>query len=129
MSYERLPLRGIMKFPGGGLEWGEGTAACLRREALEELGQPVEVGSLIHFSQQTHISSFEANHQVLAVHYAAELTGEVMFDDDGELGDVCGKRVPMMTQRLGWRPVEELRPEEFRFASDREAWVAWKQQR
>jgi len=25
--------------------------------------------------------------------------------------------------------VEDLRPEEFRFASDREAWVAWKQQR
>ncbi len=129
VSYERLPLGGVMKFPGGGLEWGEGTAACLRREALEELGQPVEVGSLIHFSQQTHVSSFDVNHQVLAVHYAAELTGEVMFDDDGELGDVCGKRVPMMTQRLGWRPVEDLRPEEFRFASDREAWVAWMQQR
>lgn len=129
VSYERLPLGGVMKFPGGGLEWGEGTAACLRREALEELGQTVEVGSLIHLSQQTHVSSFDANHQVLAVHYAAELTGEVMFDDDGELGDVCGKRVAMRTQRLGWRPVEDLRPEEFRFASDREAWVAWKQQR
>ena len=52
-----------------------------------------------------------------------------MFYDDGELGDVCGKRVPMMTQRLGWRLVEDLRPEDFRFASDREAWVAWMQQR
>ena len=129
VSYERLPLGGVMKFPGGGLEWGEGTAACLRREALEELGQPVEVGSLIHFSQQTHVSSFDGNHQVLAVHYAAELTGEVMFDDDGELGDVSGKRVPMMTQRLGWRQVGDLHPEDFHFASDREAWVTWNQQR
>ncbi|MEC8362063.1 MAG: hypothetical protein VX002_07145, partial [Bacteroidota bacterium] len=60
---------------------------------------------------------------------AAELTGEVMFDDDGELGDVCGKRVPMMTQRLGWRQVGDLHPEDFHFASDREAWVTWKQQR
>lgn len=129
VSYERLPLGGVMKFPGGGLEWGEGTAACLRREALEELGQPVDVQTLVHVSQQTHISSFDANHQVLAVHYTAKLVGEVMFDDDGELGDVCGKRVPMMTQRLGWRPVEDLNPEDFRFASDREAWLAWRGQR
>ena len=127
VSYERLPMGGVMKFPGGGLEWGEGPTACLRREALEELGQPVVVGDLVHVSRRAHVSSFDANHQVLAVHYEAALEGEVAFVDDGELEDVFGKRVPMMHQRLGWRLVSELKPEEFHFASDREAWQAWQE--
>ena len=128
VSYERLPMGGVMKFPGGGLEWGEGTTACLRREALEELGQPVEVERLVHVSQRAHISSFDPNQQVLAVHYAARLEGEVGFEDDGVLDDVFGKRVPMMHQRLGWRDVHSLETREFQFASDREAWDAWRVQ-
>ena len=128
VSYERLPMGGIMKFPGGGLEWGEGTTACLRREALEELGQPVEVERLVHVSQRAHISSFDPNQQVIAVHYAARLEGEVGFEDDGVLEDVFGKRVPMMHQRLGWRNVHSLETRDFQFASDREAWEAWRSQ-
>lgn len=125
VSYERLPMGGVMKFPGGGLEWGEGTTACLRREALEELGQPVVVESLVHVSQRAHVSSFDSNQQVVAVHYAANLEGPVAFEDDGQLEDVFGKRVPMMHQRLGWRDVKSLQGKDFHFASDREAWEAW----
>ena len=29
------------KFPGGGLEFGEGTRDCLKREFMEEMGCPV----------------------------------------------------------------------------------------
>ena len=126
VSYERLPMGAVMKFPGGGLEWGEGVAACARREALEELGQPIALGPLVHVSQQTHVSSFDANHQIIAVHHEAELAGPVAFDDDGELEDVRGKRVPIMQQRLGWRDIESLEEREFHFASDREAWRAWR---
>ena len=128
VSYERLPMGGVMKFPGGGLEWGEGTTACLRREALEELGQPVEVERLVHVSQRAHISSFDPNQQVIAVHYAVRLEGKIVFEDDGVLEDVFGKRVPMMHQRLGWRDVHSLEAREFQFASDREAWDAWRSQ-
>ncbi|MGB1384350.1 MAG: tRNA (5-methylaminomethyl-2-thiouridine)(34)-methyltransferase MnmD [Flavobacteriales bacterium] len=126
VSYERLPLGGVMKFPGGGMEWGEGATACLRREALEELGQPVEVGDLVHVSQKAHLSSFDVNQQVVAIHYAASLCGEIGFEDDGILDDVFGKRVPMFHQRLGWRDVNSLESGEFQFASDREAWDAWR---
>ena len=125
VSYERLPMGAVMKFPGGGLEWGEGVAACVRREALEELGQPIALGPLVHVSQQNHVSSFDTNHQIIAVHHEATLLGPVAFEDDGELEDVKGKRVPMMRQRLGWRDLESLKADEFHFASDREAWRAW----
>lgn len=125
VSYERLPMGGVMKFPGGGLEWGEGAKACIRREALEELGQAVQVGELLHVSEGAHVSSFDPSHQVVAVHYEANLEGPVAFDDDGVLEDVFGKRIALMTQRLGWRNVHELAARDFSFASDREAWEAW----
>ena len=32
------------KFPGGGLEFGEGTRDCLKREFMEEMDLKVEVG-------------------------------------------------------------------------------------
>ena len=66
--------------------------------------------------------------EVLAVHYAARLEGEVGFEDDGMLDDVFGKRVPMMHQKFGWRDVHSLEAREFQFASDREAWDAWRVQ-
>ncbi len=31
------------KFPGGGLEFGEGLSDCLKREFIEELNQNIEV--------------------------------------------------------------------------------------
>ena len=36
------------KFPGGGLEVGEGTRDCLKREFMEEMGLLVEVGDHIY---------------------------------------------------------------------------------
>ena len=33
----------MTKFPGGGLEFGEGTIDCMKREAIEEFGQEIEI--------------------------------------------------------------------------------------
>jgi len=37
----------MTKFPGGGLQFGEGTIDCIKREFREELG--CEIGVLKHF--------------------------------------------------------------------------------
>ena len=83
------------------------------------------VDALLHVSRKAHISSFDENQQVLAIHHLARLDGPVRFEDDGMLEDVFGKRVPLMDQKLGWRDVHTLKPQDFHFASDREAWEAW----
>jgi 8-oxo-dGTP diphosphatase len=47
VSDELIKGRRITKFPGGGLEYGEGLKDCLLRELREELG--VEAFDLAHF--------------------------------------------------------------------------------
>ena len=59
------------KFPGGGLEFGEGTRDCLKREFMEEMGLKVEVGRHIYTTDFYQMSAFNPAHQILSVYYEA----------------------------------------------------------
>lgn len=59
----------ITKFPGGGLELGEGTRDCLRREFLEEMNLKVEVGEHIYTTDYFQISAFNPAHQIISIYY------------------------------------------------------------
>ena len=50
------------KFPGGGLEFGEGTRACLEREFMEEMNLKVEVGDHIYTTDYFQLSAFNPDH-------------------------------------------------------------------
>jgi ADP-ribose pyrophosphatase YjhB (NUDIX family) len=67
------------KFPGGGLEFGEGTRDCCAREAREELGQEIEVLDHIYTTDFFIRSSFYPSHQVMAVYYKARLLERPSF--------------------------------------------------
>lgn len=66
--------RKMTKFPGGGLEFGEGTFDCLKREIREECnGQEIE--NIRHF-YTTHFfqkALFYENHQLISIYYLANL--------------------------------------------------------
>lgn len=57
------------KFPGGGLEYGEGLLDCLYREAIEELGQDVEVLRQFYTSETFQASKFVPEDQIICVYY------------------------------------------------------------
>jgi len=59
------------KFPGGGLELGEGTRDCLRREFMEEMNLKVTVGDHIYTTDFYQQSAFNPNHQILSIYYYA----------------------------------------------------------
>jgi ADP-ribose pyrophosphatase YjhB (NUDIX family) len=59
------------KFPGGGLEFGEGTRDCLRREFMEEMNLRVEVGKHIYTTDFFQMSAFNPSHQIISIYYAA----------------------------------------------------------
>lgn len=65
------------KFPGGGLELGEGTRDCLRREFKEEMDLKVEIGDHIYTTDYFQMSAFNPNHQIISIYYFAKALEEI----------------------------------------------------
>lgn len=63
------------KFPGGGLEIGEGTRDCLKREFKEETGLDVTIGDHIYTTDYFQPSAFNANDQIISIYYFVEAEG------------------------------------------------------
>lgn len=57
------------KFPGGGLEIGEGTRACLQREFMEEMNLPVAIGDHLYTTDFYQQSAFNPAHQIISIYY------------------------------------------------------------
>lgn len=57
------------KFPGGGLEYGEGTRECLKREFVEELNLKIKVQDHIYTTDYFQKSAFHPDHQVISIYY------------------------------------------------------------
>lgn len=60
------------KFPGGGLEFGEGTRDCLKREFNEETGLDVEIKEHIYTTDFFQISTFNNSDQIISIYYLVE---------------------------------------------------------
>lgn len=67
----------ITKFPGGGLEFGEGTKDCLKREFQEELKLEVAVGKHIYTTDYFQLSAFNPAHQIISIYYLVKPLGEI----------------------------------------------------
>lgn len=66
--------RRMNKFPGGGLEPGEGTRHCLAREFKEETGVAVEVGEHYYTTDFFVASAFDPQVQVMSIYYRVHAT-------------------------------------------------------
>ena len=62
----------ITKFPGGGLEFGEGTRECLAREFIEEMNLKVKITDHIYTTDFYQQSAFNAAHQIISIYYFVE---------------------------------------------------------
>lgn len=63
------------KFPGGGMEIGEGTRDCLKREFKEETGLDVLVGDHIYTTDYFQPSAFNPNDQIISIYYFVQADG------------------------------------------------------
>lgn len=60
------------KFCGGGLEKGEGTIDCLKREFMEEMNLPVEVIAHLYTTDFYQQSAFNPDHQIISIYYTVK---------------------------------------------------------
>ncbi len=75
------------KLPGGGLEFGEGTRDCLKREFMEETGLDVEIGEHIYTTDFFQISAFNNKDQIISIYYAVKATTPVILESKTKLFD------------------------------------------
>ena len=69
LSDEFIRGKYYTKFPGGGLEFGEGTRDCLKREFKEEMDLDVQVGEHIYTTDHYQLSAFNNEHQIISIYY------------------------------------------------------------
>jgi len=86
------------KFPGGGLEIGEGTRDCLKREFKEEMDLEVEIGEHLYTTDFYQVSAFNPAHQIVSIYYYAKALEEIKvplrikeFDFDEQQMEVYNK--------------------------------------
>ncbi len=69
VSDEYIRGKYYTKFPGGGLEPGEGTKDCLIREMKEETGVDVNIGAHIYTTDFFQPSAFKDSDQIISIYY------------------------------------------------------------
>jgi len=112
------------KFPGGGLEFGEGTRDCLKREFAEEMGLAIETGEHIYTTDYFQLSAFNPDHQIVSIYYYAKALEEIKtplrikeFDFDNEQLKVYANTKEIETFRfIDW---EDFSPEKLTLPIDK----------
>ena len=96
----------IIKFPGGGLEYGEGPLDCLRREWIEELGMEISIESHFYTTDFFMASAYDAS-QVISIYY--RVTGE------------AGKPIENRNdnEKTYWLPLSEVSEDTFTLGIDK----------
>lgn len=69
----------MIKFPGGGLEFGESTIEALKREFIEECGIKISISSLFHIPEQATMAVFYKNVQVVPIYYLIDTNDDLLI--------------------------------------------------
>ena len=77
VSDELIHTAKITKFCGGGLEQGEGTIDCLKREFLEEMNLKIEVLEHFYTTDFYQVSAFSNEHQIISIYYTVKALEEL----------------------------------------------------
>ena len=105
----------VTKFPGGGLEFGEGPAECVVREWQEELDLKVEVTEHFYTTDFFQRSAFRDDDQVLSIYYKLKALEAIKV----ELRDKSFDLKPGEEEAFRWLDVERALVEELTFPIDR----------
>ncbi len=108
----------MTKFPGGGLEYGEGTMDCLRREFREECNNQ-EIQNIRHFYTTDFYQRalFYEDRQLISIYYLAELKQPVHFKISNKPFDFDD--LTNGNQSFRWKKISELSDDEFSFPIDK----------
>lgn len=79
VSDEYIRGKYYTKFPGGGMEKGEGTRDCLKREIKEEMNLEVEIGEHLYTTDYYQQSAFNMDDQIISIYYFVRPAEPILF--------------------------------------------------
>lgn len=105
----------MTKFPGGGLEFGEGIENALIREFKEELNIDIKVGELFYVNEFLQVSAFCESDQLISFYYNVEQLCN---------SEIVTVREPFAQlneelQCFRWRNLTDIKPVEMTYPIDR----------
>lgn len=114
VSDELIGGNAMTKFPGGGLEFGEGIEECLVREFEEELDIEIELKQLFYINEFYQDSAFNPKDQLISIYYKVKQT-------DSKKIPTAKKPFafpPQIKQCFRWMKIEKLRQMDFTYPID-----------
>ena len=126
ISDERTQNVSFTKFPGGGLEYGEGLIDALKREFLEECNLPIDVVKHLYTTDFYEKSSFN-NSQIISIYYLVKALAPIQLDLRDKAFDF--RKDPLVDKEEAFRMVDiaSLAPADFTFKTDQIAWQTFKE--
>lgn len=102
------------KFPGGGVEMGEGLIDALKREFVEECNAAIEVVSHFYTTDFYEKSSFNES-QLISVYYIVKAVNSLALDIKTTVFDFSAGS----TQSFRWANISTLSLDEITFKTDK----------
>ncbi len=108
----------MTKFPGGGMNVGEATIDCLRREIREEMnGQEIEILDHFYTTDYYQPAYFFENNQLISIYYLADFVGPIQFKISTKAFDFAELVNGNISFR--WRKINEIEENEMTFPVDK----------
>jgi len=112
------------KFPGGGLEFGEGTRDCLKREFKEEMDLEVRIGDHLYTTDFFQMSAFSQGQQIISIYYWVHALEPIKvplrtrpFDFDEQQMEVYNR--VQQTETFRFIPLDQFNVEEITLPIDK----------
>lgn len=117
LSDERMGDFRFTKFPGGGLEYGEGLYDGLKREWREELGVEIEILDHFYTTDFFQSSAFHTETQIISIYYLVRplKMPEVVFSSS----PFDFKTEEYQEEVFRWKSLDQQQPENVSLPIDR----------
>lgn len=115
MAHEVMRDYSFIKFPGGGLELGEGVEAALRREFYEECGISITIVKHLYTTGFFQASAFNPADQIISIYYLVETSNPELISVNTP---ITVSDLPH-TITFEWKRIDEVTESDVTFTIDK----------
>ena len=117
LSDEFVHGREMTKFPGGGVQPGEGITDALHREWMEELGVKIIILEHFYTCDFFQVSAFDDSRQVISIYYRVRPIDVIEASIKRKPFDF--EKTQEGAQAIRWIQLKDLSPDELTFPIDK----------